>query len=117
MPSEAKLETWKAQLEYYRYLGTLSTGAIVLIATFLEKTFPAPTWKGVVVVSLIGFGVSIISSVTAYWIFLNFFNDEEEEKTLILFALPMFIVASAAAWLGFLVGIIGLAIFAVINII
>ena len=58
-----QVEYIKALLEYLKHLTTLSTGSIVLTTTFLEKLFQNPLWKTAVVVSLIGFMTSIISSI------------------------------------------------------
>ena len=60
------LEQRKAWSEYIKHLTTLSTGSLILLAAFLEKLFPQPMWKGLVVVALCGFTISIIASVIGY---------------------------------------------------
>lgn len=112
-PNET-LEFWKANIEYLKHLSTLSTGSIVLIATFLDKLFTQPIWKVSVIISLVGFLVSVISSVVAYTLIMHYefpgsdyieININRIGRTVLYFT-----------WTGFLVGIASLAIFAVVNL-
>ena len=108
----------KDVLEYLKHLTTLSTGSIVLIATFLEKLFLKPELKGFVVVSVGGFLVSIISAAILYTIVLFY-----EKKTVYnpdlktpQYAKTIGMGGFIGTWLGFIVGIVCLSIFAMKNL-
>ncbi len=111
---QAELEYNKAYIEYLKHLTTLSTGSIVLMTAFLEKLFAKPLWKPAVVVSLVGFMISVLSSATTYTLIVEYEFDEDSEEqpmwSLLLGVLSIFLT-----WLGFLVGIISLSIFAIRN--
>jgi lipid-A-disaccharide synthase-like uncharacterized protein len=112
MEESRLLEYHKALLDYLKHITTLSTGSIILIATFLEKIFQKPMWKAAVVVSLIGFMVSTLFATIAYTIGL-IFEFPKQETPGNLAALGM--LSLILTWLGFLVGILSLAIFALRN--
>ena len=113
----AHLEHIKHQIDYIKHMTTLSTGSILLLSTFLEKLFSSPHWKALVVTTFIGFIVSVMGSVMAHTIYImdnEFFMVEEPQfsaKTSVLGA------AILAIWVGFLLGVISLAIFAIRNFI
>src|SRR5215212_9905047 len=109
------IEQTKAFIEYFKHLATLSTGSIVLIAAFLEKLFAQPLWKGVIVLSLIGFIVSILSTIIAYTVFVQY-GFEEEEPNLPGWAAFIGLIGILLTWMGFLTGIVSLAIFALKNL-
>ena len=52
---QRKLESYRAERDFYKHLTTLSTASVVLIATFLVKVFPNPEWKELVNTSMSGF--------------------------------------------------------------
>jgi hypothetical protein len=113
---QKELEKFKAGVAYMKHLTTLSTGSIVLIAAFLEKVFTKPLWRVAVVVSLIGFVISVLSSTVAYTLGLihSFPGDNED--------IPEWSETAGSlgirfAWIGFLIGIISLATFFVKNFI
>jgi hypothetical protein len=114
--SKSEEEYLKAFFEYLRHLTTLSTGSIVLIAAFLEKVFQKPLWKAAVVVSLLGFMVSVLSSVVVYTILIIFEypapgkNLKTPEWADVLGG-----TGTLLTWVGFLIGILSLAVFAVRN--
>jgi hypothetical protein len=45
------IEDHKALIDYTKQLTTLSTGSIVIIAAFVEKVFPQPQWKVLLIVA------------------------------------------------------------------
>jgi hypothetical protein len=47
-------------IEFFKYLTTISTGAVVLGFGLLEKPFPNAVWKPLLACSLVGYLVSII---------------------------------------------------------
>ena len=53
-------EAPKLAYDLYKHLITLDTGSIVLLATFLDKFFKQPEWKGAVVLCLCSFGISVL---------------------------------------------------------
>lgn len=111
-----RLEREKIHIEYMKHLTTLSTGSIILITTFLEKLFVTPLWKPILITSIMGFMVSILSSVADYTIAVevDIYRKASEQS-----AVPLLLklVARPLAWLGFLTGTLGLAVFAIRNLI
>lgn len=106
-----KIEFYKSFFDYLKHLTTLSTGSIILLAAFLEKLFSQPKWKILVAVSLIGFVLSVIAAVIAHTLMILSFEADEQsdqEGNVVMFSL-------FAIWLGFLIGIVSLAIFALKN--
>jgi hypothetical protein len=63
---QRKLESYRAERDFYKHLTSLSTGSVVLIATFLEKVFPNPEWKGLAEISLGGFTISVVGCAVMY---------------------------------------------------
>jgi hypothetical protein len=111
-----KLELFKAMADYLKHVTTLSTGSIVLITTFLEKLFAKPEWKIIVVVSIVGFMVSVLSSMIAYTILILYENPLNSEETP-TWAAQLGTFGMFSTWIGFLIGILTLAIFALRNFI
>lgn len=56
------IEMAKFMADAFKHLTTLSTGSILLLATFLEKFFIQPRWKPLIAVTFVGFILSIIAS-------------------------------------------------------
>jgi hypothetical protein len=112
-----RVEYFKAMYDYLKHLTTLSTGSILLVATFLEKLFLQPRWKPLVGVALGGFMVSVIASVVQYtvmlyWGFPVFRSRDTNSDWMGCFSLASLFFS----WAGFLVGIVALAIFSMKNI-
>ena len=61
----ARLEGFKQFHDSLKHLTTLNTAAIGLVVIFIEKLFPAPQWKPLVLVSLRLLVVSLFFSVSA----------------------------------------------------
>ena len=61
----AGLEGFKLFHDSLKHLTTLSTAAIGLVVIFIEKLFPAPEWKALVLVSLVLLVASLFFSVSA----------------------------------------------------
>jgi hypothetical protein len=113
---EWKLEQTKAYIEYLKHLTTLSTGSILLIATFLEKLFSRPLWKTAVVISIAGFIISVLASITVYSIILENEFDPDYHLSLSWTSL-LYLVGLLVVWGGFLIGVISLAAFTIRNLI
>jgi hypothetical protein len=115
---ETNQEYITAFFDYLKHMTTLSTGSIVLIAAFLEKVFTKPLWKGFVVTSLIGFMLSVLSSVVVYTNLLLFeFPRPNRKSGMPNWAGNLAGIGAIATWAGFLIGILSLAVFAIRNFI
>jgi hypothetical protein len=110
-----RIERYKVGLDYLKHTTTLSTGSIVLIATFLEKLFAKPFWKSVIVVSLVGFMTSVLTSTIAYTLVLAFRFPGEWESDSPGWPHSITGISVFFTWLGFVVGILSLAAFAIRN--
>jgi hypothetical protein len=113
--SDLDLQNLNMLVDYLKHLTTLSTGSILLIATFWEKLSVKPVWKPAIAVSLAGFMLSVLSSTVAYTIFMTFEFPSRAGHT------PRWAEALGGSgllftWIGFLAGILGLASFALKNI-
>jgi len=118
MPVLTGLELNTVWSDYFKHLTTLSTGAVVLIATFLEKFAPHPHWRPAVIVSLLGFLAAILGSVAVMTgvtgLAVNAPNRGPEAGG--SWVRRATAVGMLAAWLGFVVGITALTIFALKNL-
>ena len=110
---KAQQESIKLYFEYYKHLTTLSTGAIIILSTFLEKLFKNPKEIVFVKWSLIFFIISVISSVTlmGYQARIQATYGETDRYRSRAGDVIQFIVI-----LSFLAGISGLALFAWVNL-
>jgi hypothetical protein len=110
-----KLESYRAERDFYKHLTSLSTASVVLIATFLEKAFPDPEWKALVNISLGGFAVSVVGCAIMYALAVLDTDSElslhAQMPTRWVWWLPI-----TAGLGGFFVGVASLAAFAMHNI-
>jgi hypothetical protein len=109
---EKKQEEFSARTDYLKHITTLSAGSIILIATFLGNVFRAPIWKPAIVIALVGFMVGIIAATVSYTIVL--LNQSSSTKLRWLTKVNFFLVLLILS--GFMVGLVGTGIFAIINI-
>ena len=105
-------ERFNALVDYFKNLTTLSTWAILLIAAFLEKLFKKPVSRGLVVVSLVGFILCVISSISVHTVVLFRASSPGSTGALVPVGVGAFILGVG----GFLVGVVTLAIFAIKNL-
>ncbi len=112
---QRKLESYRAERDFYKHLTTLSTASVVLIATFLEKVFPNPEWTDLVNVSLSGFAISVVGCAVMYALAVLDTDSElslhAQMPTRWVWWLPI-----TAGLGGFFVGIASLAAFAIHNL-
>lgn len=110
-----KLESYRAERDFYKHLTTLSTASVVLIATFLVKVFPNPEWKELVNVSLSGFAVSVVGCAVMYALAVL---DTDSELSLHAQMPTRWVgwLPITAGLGGFFVGIASLAAFAIHNL-
>jgi hypothetical protein len=113
---EDQVERYKISIDYLKHITTLSTGSIILIATFLEKLFSKPLWKIAVIISLSGFMLSVFCATVSYSLGLAFSFPGEHGETPGSVELigGLFIVAT---WVGFLAGVLSLSLFAIRNLV
>ncbi|MEA2761370.1 MAG: hypothetical protein QOD47_654 [Gemmatimonadaceae bacterium] len=112
---QRKLESYRAERDFYKHLTTLSTASVVLIATFLVKVFPNPEWQELVNISLSGFAVSVVGCAVMYALSVLDTDSElslhKQMPTRWVSWLPM-----TAGLGGFFIGIATLAAFAIHNL-
>jgi hypothetical protein len=112
---QRKLESYRAERDFYKHLTTLSTASVVLIATFLVKVFPNPEWKELVNISMSGFAVSVVGCAVMYALAVLDTDSElslhKQMPTRWVSWLPI-----TAGLGGFFVGIATLAAFAIHNL-
>jgi hypothetical protein len=103
------------EAEYFRYLTTLSSGAIVVLTVFVEKLFANPVWKLTAVLAFFAFLLSAIASAAAYTVIvirqepLTGFGTTDNIKI-------SGVIATFAALLMFILGLLFLILFAARNI-
>jgi hypothetical protein len=106
---KANEEATKLFYDVFKHLTTLSTGSILLLATFIETMFPSPQWKFLIVLALISFIISIISAVL-----MMFF---QASAVLVMKEITSRVerLSFGITMGSFLLGIISFVVFAVIN--
>jgi glucan phosphoethanolaminetransferase (alkaline phosphatase superfamily) len=115
---EFSTETPKLAFDLYKNLITLDTGAIVLIATFLNF-FKQPEklleWKGAIVLCLCFFGLSIIGCLIILLSLVidvrmkgRFGHTKKQERYLV--------IGMLCAWGGYLIGLASLIAFIIKNL-
>src|SRR4030095_2592994 len=109
-----EIERYKVMTDYMKQLTVLSTGSIVLMTTFMEKIFVQPHWKALTVVSMIGFMVSIVGSGVVHTVLIFDFPPRSSEEG--RWGSTWGGAVLVATWLGFLAGILSLAIFSTANL-
>jgi hypothetical protein len=95
---------------FLRYIGTLSTSAIVLQIGFLEKVFPHPKWKALLAISICGFTAAVVFAVFGEWSLLGLKNARTEGMA------TFGGCAVILMWVAFLVGLLSGVILALKNL-
>lgn len=108
MADNPNVEESKSNIDYLKHITALSTGSIVLLAAFLEKNFPNPQWKYLVVWAYVGFIVCVIASAISHLFIIARFSVKDS------YLITPYILLVAI--LGFLTGTLMLTVFAVKNI-
>jgi hypothetical protein len=110
---EAIREGYRLFHDTFKHLTTLSTGSILILAMFLDKLVRSPHWHILVPVSVLGFLVSVVASVPVLFTYAAFnFQDAHVRRVLEKWGGRAMFVAVG----GFLVGVVALAVFAVVNL-
>jgi hypothetical protein len=112
---QRKLESYRAERDFYKHLTTLGTASVILIATFLIKVFPTPEWRELVNVSLSGFAISVVGCAVMYALAVL---DTDSELSLHAQMPTRWVgwLPITAGLGGFFVGIASLAAFAIHNL-
>ena len=105
-----KIEKRKVTIEYVKFLMTLSTGSIVVLATFLENITQNPHWAYMAALSLIFFMLSVLCGVIMYT-FLVIFFPQNFPKAKVFIGLIMVL-----EWVFFVLAVASLVVFAVATI-
>ena len=106
-----KLEMYKLVFDLMKHITTLSSGAIIIVITMIEKVFSAKPPIGMFIFTLGAFCISIVSAITAMLILsLNATKGMTEESDRIWFA-----TSAVVATVGFGWGIIAIAFYAFIS--
>ena len=111
-------EHFKALFDYLKHVSALSTGAIVLVATFLEKVFQRPVHSWAVGVAIGALFVSLASSLAGYSIMvLNFPRSDRPfgPKAISDPEKAGFVASLMLTWLAMIIGIGMLAYFFLAN--
>lgn len=95
--------------DYLKHLTTLSSGSILIVATFLDRLFPKPAWKSLVAVAIISFLVSLTATVLLSTVMIVNLGEEDDYDGLgaVLFFCSV---------MGFVAGMISLGAFIVQNL-
>jgi hypothetical protein len=113
-PEQKKARRAGQKLLYdaFKHLTTLSTGSILLLATFLEKFFAEPEWRPLFAVALTGFIVSTVSAfVTMLALSDSVFKIAEETESGSRIGAAGFVISLGS----FALGIASLVTFALKN--
>ncbi len=91
------------RIDYIKHINTLSTGSILLLASFLEKIIKSPHYPFLVMIVIGGFLFSVLGAVLAYTFEIVLDEDRRSQK----FFLVIDFIFTFLMWIGFLVGIVG----------
>ena len=113
----SETEVDKETLSYLRHLTTLSTGCVLVLVTFLEKIFPKPLWKCLIIIAVAAFLLSLLSAVFAQVAYLKHMRIRLWEgkdpppslRTLVAYSLP-------CAFVFLFIGVLALGILAIRNV-
>src|SRR5262249_47412190 len=102
----------KLFFETFKHLTTLSTGSVLLLATFLKDVFKAPQWPFLVGIS---FALLILSTLSSVLVMLMLSHSVQEGGKPSDSATNLSATGFVVSVGGFLLGIIALVIFATRN--
>lgn len=106
------VEAQKVVFDYIKHLTTLNTGAIAILAIFLEKFFKSPHYKIVIILSFVVFIISIVFlSLSALGIIRSIRTPSDVSDGLVRFTSLNFILGI----ISFIVGILSIAILVIKN--
>ncbi|WP_136066410.1 hypothetical protein [Modicisalibacter radicis] len=110
----SQVEGKRLLVESFKSIATLSSSAILVIVAFMKDVFIAPCHPWVVIVSLISLVISVIASGLVMVLLSSDVLNEADLSAQTHPGLGIVVLSSAIG--GFLVGMIGIVAFFVINI-
>lgn len=110
-----KAEYSKIVIDHLKHLTTLSTGSIFLEVAFLEKFFPHPKWKALVIASIVLFACSVILAVISMEAVLGLTAPNPLPLDIGLCTASRGRTGMLWTWRSFVAGIVVLAAFAIRN--
>lgn len=112
-PKPHELEQYKIVIDYVKHITTLSTGSIVAMAAFLQR-LTTHLWRIMIVISLAGFMLAILGSVILHTAMLAFGPARQSPSTRLEdLVIP---ISTILVWGGFLLGVLGLSLFVIRNL-
>jgi hypothetical protein len=110
--SKQYVEVQKIVFDYIKHITALDTGAIILLTVLLEKFFKVPRWSVLIYSTFMGFGFSIIAlTLAGFGVVRSVHTPDKIESGLAEFTTWTFILGL----IGFLVGIMSIALLVVKN--
>ena len=103
-------------ISYLKHITALSTGSIVIVASFMSDVFQNPVWVPAIVTSISGFVVAVISSTVGYTIMITFQSPAYGDSTGPAWVETASSIILVAIWLSFTLDILSLGIFFVVNL-
>jgi hypothetical protein len=111
--TEAQRAGYRLFHDSFKHLTTLSTGSILILVTFLDKVVKSPHWHALVPISVLGFLVSVVTSVAVLFTYASLhFEDAYVQRVVEKWGGRAAMVAIG----GFLVGVLALVVFAMRNL-
>lgn len=110
-------EHYKMLSDYLKHLTTLSTGSLLLLVTFLEKIFVQPLWKPLVIIALVSFLLSVIASIASFTLVISLSANYKDQTEPQGWEETVNVVSIIVTWLGFLIGVASLTVFAIRNLV
>jgi hypothetical protein len=107
-------EFLSAVSDHCKHITTLSSGFILVMATFLDEVFANPEWKSAVVISFVAFAVSIVLSIYAQALVIDYLYPDKEIDNARKARVTSGVLGGT--WVCFAVGAISLIVFAVKNL-
>ena len=112
--SDYNAEYMKIEIDYFKHLSTLSTGAIVILTVFIDKLFANPIWKPAIIVAFFAFLLSGIAATVVYSIIVA------RQEPLVRIGSDDWgfygALITLGAWGLFCTGLLALSVFAVANL-
>jgi hypothetical protein len=104
-------------LQYLQNIIMISSALLLLVPTFLEKIFKTYYWKYSAYIAIGGFIVAVLGSVGAQ-VGLSYITSGiySQKQAIEITGTKIAIIFQSVMWVGFIVGIVALAIFIFRNI-
>lgn len=117
--SDEPIEYLKYGFDYCKHITTLDTSAILLMVAFLDKAFEHPKMKGFAVFAFVCFSLSLICSVNTIYNFMDTIRRREFMLGKIKSGIKLTVMGMnfLVSKYGFIIGMISLSIFAVMNLV